>query len=258
MPLYADMWGGRLDARPEGNDVAIASVDPRALWCGRVESKVAVVHIGTHKTGSTSFQAMLARNNGLGSEAGLYYPETGRSGDDGHHALAAELIDGDQTDPRCGLLGQLAQELKSAGARSVILSSENFSHLYRRPDRLQHLRDALQAGGMRTEIVIVLRPPSDYLESLYVELLKHGLTEPIDVFVQQGLSTGAVTLGGRDFCLDYRAVVTGFAAVFTRTIRARAALRRYGLRRASHGSLRSIARYRDVRRRQLGAVQSPG
>src|SRR4051812_1580029 len=85
------------------------------------------IHIGLHKTGSTSIQKMLAsREDWLGS-LGLYVPKTGRTGSQGHHLLAWELS------RRHGFSGSaqfdaLKRELREAGFPArVVLSSEDFS-----------------------------------------------------------------------------------------------------------------------------------
>lgn len=60
----------------------------------------------------------------------------------------------------------------------------------------------------------MLRPPSQYLESLYCESCKHGLLGGLDDFVSQALMEGGVLFRNWDFRLNYDQLVSGFANVF--------------------------------------------
>lgn len=177
-------------------------------------AKRAVLHIGTHKTGTTSFQAMLADDeDGRFAAVGLCYPMAGRV-EWGHHGLANELLQPGAADPAGDPLGQLTAELRESDKPAVILSSENFSVLFGRPERLEALRQALAAAAVDVEVIAVLRNPADYLESLYVELLKFDLQEQLDEFVAGALARGVVGLGPREYCLDYTRLLGPFAQVF--------------------------------------------
>ena len=50
-----------------------------------------VLHIGTHKTATTTLQDTLATNRALLAEQGIVYPSIGRA--TGHHTLATHWID---------------------------------------------------------------------------------------------------------------------------------------------------------------------
>jgi hypothetical protein len=179
-----------------------------------MRGKTAVLHIGTHKTGSTSLQTMIAHNLRWFGDQGLYYPSTGRGPGDGHHNLAWELNGDERYDPAAGSTADLVVELDQVQARSVLLSSEDFEYLYRRPAKLARLCQELEQLGFTIRVLVVLRRPPDYVESLYSELLKHGLAESLDDFVAQALVDGGVVFGKWDFRVDYHQLLSGFAAVF--------------------------------------------
>jgi hypothetical protein len=177
-------------------------------------SRAAVVHIGTHKTGTTSFQAMIARNEEYFAKQGLSYPAAGRIGDT-HHNLAWELHGDERYDPAAGSLADLVHELRQVDQRAVLLSSEDFECLYRRPESLRSMRASLQALGYDTHVVVVLRQPSEYLESLYDELhAKHGFEEELATFVARAMGDGNISFRHWDFTIDYERLVAPFAAVF--------------------------------------------
>ena len=173
-----------------------------------------MLHIGTHKTGSTSLQTMIARNPQWFGGQGLYYPTTGRGPGDGHHNLAWELNGDERYDPAGGSTADLVVELEQVKARSVLLSSEDFEYLYRRPAKLTRLSHELEQLGYAIRVVIVVRQPSEYVESLYSELRKHGLVQSLDDFVARTLVDGGVIFGKWDFRVDYHQLLSGFASVF--------------------------------------------
>src|SRR6516225_2292246 len=92
-------------------------------------AKRAVLHIGTPKTGTSSFQGLIAQNLAHFRAQGLFYPLTGRVGW-AHHNLAWELTHDRRYTTRAGSLAQLAQELERNQPSSVLLSSEDFVCLY--------------------------------------------------------------------------------------------------------------------------------
>lgn len=200
--------------RPSCVGLALVAVDS---WVpepsASSEAKVAVLHIGTHKTATTSLQSMIAANSAHFVGQGLCYPATGRWGD-GHHNLAWELNADERLQASAGKLVDLTAELEAGQPGAVLLSSEDFEYLYRKPDRLAQLREALEALGYRVEVLVALRQPSDYAESLYWELGKHGLQMSLADFTGEILARGGITFRSWDFRLDYQPLVASFARNF--------------------------------------------
>ncbi len=141
-----------------------------------MRSRAAVLHVGMHKTGTTSLQTMIARNRQHFRDQGLYYPTTGQIGvGDGQHNLAWELAGDERFEPASGTIADLASELRAQRRpRAVLVSSEDLEYLYDRPERLASLRGVLEDVGYAVRVVITLRQPSEYLESLYFELVAQG------------------------------------------------------------------------------------
>ncbi len=179
-----------------------------------MRSRPVVLHVGMHKTGTTSLQTMIARNREHFREQGLYYPATGQVGvGDGQHNLAWELLGDERFDPEAGSLAGLADELRERRPPAVLISSEDLEYLHDKPDRLVTLRDLLEDLGYSARIVITLREPSEYLESLYYELVHQGRAGDFDVFVTEALEQrGIFSPGGIE--LDYSRLIGGFAGVF--------------------------------------------
>ena len=59
----------------------------------KVNLKRVILHIGRHKSGTSSIQHCLNRNVDLLSAAGILYPKHGRGGRVAHHDIAKALIE---------------------------------------------------------------------------------------------------------------------------------------------------------------------
>ncbi|PSB38215.1 hypothetical protein [Aphanothece minutissima] len=134
------------------------------------------LHIGDHKTGSTSIQAFLRRRAADLEAVGIYVPTAGTySPESGHHQLAFELLEDKRWNPAHGGLEELVQELRRCPLPRAVISCEDLSLLVVRPDRLRRLEACLLAEGHTVSWLMFLRRVDDYLESLYCELKRSGL-----------------------------------------------------------------------------------
>jgi len=158
----------------------------------------------------------LTANEGVLSDAGLFVPRAGRpDARSGHHNLAWELNDDCRFDPAHGSVADVLEEIARERAPRVCLTSEDFEYLHARPAALWALADGLHAVGYRPVVVVYLRPQAGYAESLYAELVKHGLAETFDVFLTTIVATGEFKFSeGWCFTFDYERLLADFAAVF--------------------------------------------
>lgn len=136
-----------------------------------------LIHIGAPKTGSTAIQRMLFNGREALLEQGVLYPDVSLRGF-GHHDLAF-LLDGAypawatrQERSLDDLAGDLAREVETTGARSIVLSSENF-YLYPQPERLLALlqRSGFGAGDQVRVLCYVRRQDEAHL-SWYNQTVK--------------------------------------------------------------------------------------
>jgi hypothetical protein len=178
------------------------------------------VHVGTHKTGTSSIQAFLAMNEDALLSAGILVPLTGRTHHSpenpsaGHHNIAWELNDDPRFTRGAGTLRELISEVEQSGAQTVVLSSEDFEYLHADPSRLSPLVNAMAELGYSAEIIIYLRPQSEYAQSLYRELLKHGLELRFSDFLDVILARGAFVFQDRwIFRFEYSLLLAAFAGL---------------------------------------------
>ena len=139
-------------------------------------SKV-IIHIGTHKTATTTIQDTFHANRNILEAHGVIYPDLSSFRRDikvtGHHGL---VFDWDHM-PKIyqlpqgsrGTLTQIAEEYGNSD-KTVFLSSEEFSQVKNKPDAyFNELRKLLKAFD-EIEIICVLRTQWQFIQSVYMEI----------------------------------------------------------------------------------------
>lgn len=150
-----------------------------------------ILHIGGHRTGSTSIQTALHASRRRLRRAGVLYPETGRIAIS--HIALANAVRGrgvagfEEAPPFESLLESLGREIAAAGCRTVVISSEEFilTHQMRAADmeRLLGLFSAVR-------VICFLRHQAPLLESASrLHTLWHvtASTEGFPEFVQASM-----------------------------------------------------------------------
>lgn len=131
-----------------------------------------ILHIGPHKTGTTTLQAGLGQNRDRLREQGVVYP--GRLP---HELNAATAVSTKTVDPGQNLQTATDQwfgmldEIRSADARVGILSSEFYSETPQ--ERIGWLMDRL---GPKSRVVITLRPLSRIMTSQWQQYMQNRIT----------------------------------------------------------------------------------
>lgn len=150
-----------------------------------------VLHVGTHKTASTSIQKSFFANRELLAKHGLIYPNIGRT--DGHHGLVTDWIN---LAPVYHLPGgsvaawkKMARET-AEGDHTVFLSSEEFSRGH--PQARMDLKEIRSWLGSYDEIkvICVLRDQVSFLQSVYLEISKNQAPPQWNMFFQNTLRNG--------------------------------------------------------------------
>ena len=170
-----------------------------------------VLHIGTHKTGTSSLQNAFWRRRALLATHGIIYPDFGTA--HSHHGLLGVGHEGlarayPLPKPPAALIADLAAH-HANGDATVILSSEEFSR--GTPARRFNFRAFRHSCGFdRVEVVAVLRPQLPYLQSVFLEITKRSAVQ-WDKFFVQSLKTNLL----HGLFLDFNALddhlLTAFA-----------------------------------------------
>lgn len=172
-----------------------------------------LLHVGTHKTGSTAVQAAFAANRRLLARHGIVYPSLpGRSAT--HHGLAAvwnrNLA---SVEPRGGAAAAWASLARrhAGGDGVLVLSSEEFGRtLGRQAVDHRALRAALSVFE-RVDVLCLVRDQLSFLESVWLQIARasqrvgkgDSALPPWPRFHRRAVRTGAAT----NLALDYDALI---------------------------------------------------
>jgi len=133
-----------------------------------------VIHIGTHKTGTTYVQSMISANAARLAHQGVHVPRFDHRA--GHHPLAAvwnarfrrASVPSDRAWRRL-------RSFAAATSGTVLVSSEELSRLYG-PARVRFAEmRALADAFDEVRVVCVLRNQASFLQSAYQQVSRHGI-----------------------------------------------------------------------------------
>lgn len=144
-----------------------------------VGENVILLHIGTHKTGTTALQAILAAARPALAEHGIRYP--GRA--EHHHRPARALrrlpVPGGGAPP-IRAWTRFAAEVRAHRGR-VVISSEFFAAL----DNEGRARLARDLGPERLHVVVAVRHPAKRAPSWWQQTLKQGQSADFDRWLER-------------------------------------------------------------------------
>lgn len=139
-----------------------------------------ILHIGTHKTGTSSIQRYLSAHAEALLAEGILYPSSGRpkAAPEGHHKLAWSMSRAKQktrgpVDERCW--AEVVEEVHRQSPNLVALSTEEFEILTAE----EVGRVANHLATFDVKVVVYLRNQLDFMVSAYKQQLKggtHGLS----------------------------------------------------------------------------------
>ncbi|HRJ10547.1 MAG TPA: hypothetical protein PK490_11930 [Prosthecobacter sp.] len=162
-----------------------------------------LLHIGTHKTGSTAIQRALRKNRAVLLKRGIVSQP--RCND----ALRAMLELGEMDASLCArIAGQLAA-FRTAKASSLVVSNEGLCGDpllgYRNaPDFARRMRSC--TAGYKVTVLVYIRRQDEFIESLYTQKIHEGHTLTFEEFLDQ--------ISGLVF--DWHALLESYAEVFGR------------------------------------------
>ena len=151
------------------------------------------IHIGTHKTASTSIQSFLGQNASVLAQGGIYLPKTGTfdwKDCPGHYNLAWELYGDPRYDSSRGGIRELVNELRQSELPYAVISAEDLEFLVDLPDKLAYFEKTLIDAGHRIRYIMFVRRVDDYAESLFGQSYREGNKVRYDDYVLKILLTG--------------------------------------------------------------------
>lgn len=138
------------------------------------------IHVGTHKTGSTSLQAFCFNNKQRLQGLGYYYPTSGSYfGKNSGHSWLAYALAGRRPvwlPPEAAVpeptacVQEIRDHIAASRADHVLISSEHF-FIRLSPQQLYQTFEGL---GYQLKVIVFLRPQDEFLESRYAQLVWRG------------------------------------------------------------------------------------
>jgi hypothetical protein len=171
-----------------------------------------ILHVGTHKTGTTTVQDSMALNRERLAARGLVFPVAGPNA--GQHALVTRWIDLPERyrgrRPALETWRTLAAR-HAGGDAAVFVSSEEFSRNH--PTRVDMRELAgLVADFDRRTVVCVLRNQLAYLQSIYLQVTRRSRGPTVEAFVNKALRTHHANGVMLDYGALYDHLLSGFGA----------------------------------------------
>lgn len=126
------------------------------------------VHIGTHKTGSSSIQFAALANRDRLAAAGTHLVRAG-SGDytKPHHNLAFELTDRADFQPDKGGIADAEREIAESDLPNALISTESLCGMIDHAAKYERIRALADRLERKLRIVVCLREQLSYINSLY-------------------------------------------------------------------------------------------
>lgn len=147
-------------------------------------TKQVFLHMGAHKTGTTTLQADLASNRDALSRCGLIYPDFNKANS---HFQWARFLAGEMPNISAVQHQQLTAEWLDGlqAGQALLLSAESFyRHINTQGDYLVKLRSVLDGADITP--VLCLRRQADYAKSLYGEwVMNWQYPHDIYTFIQE-------------------------------------------------------------------------
>lgn len=166
------------------------------------------VHVGFHKTGTSSIQSFFHQHREHLRGYGFLYPLAGIvPAYPGHHNLAWELARDRRFDSRRGTFSSLFSEVQAFDG-DVLISSEGFEGVLGYPHRWTALREYAKRCGYVLRLLVFLREQASYLESLFLQNLVLGFGECFRSDLEECLTHGEFRKRDWRFHFDYLKLIT--------------------------------------------------
>ena len=171
------------------------------------------LHIGLHKTGTTSIQWALNAHRERLAARGFLYPATGRAeaAPDGHHNIAWELSNDRRFDRAQGTVRDLFAEAETSDG-DLVLSSEDFSSSVYCRERFAAFVEDLRTRDFDPVFIVYLRNQVEQAQTLYLTLIVWKLAVPFAGFVDEILERGEARYCEWTFPFDYVAFLERLAS----------------------------------------------
>jgi hypothetical protein len=131
-----------------------------------VTTRVCYVHVGPHKTGTTSIQWFLQENRAELLKHGYFVPES-ETKRGAHHALAEGLAGLDIGEHREPLVARSIAAIAETPAQAIIISSEALEGLFRNRQNTQAFFNRVRELNIEPKLILFPRNQPQWINSSY-------------------------------------------------------------------------------------------
>jgi hypothetical protein len=125
------------------------------------------IHIGPHKTGTTSFQKFCFQNKDILKEQGIYYPNMLMESNETEHSRLVDLIQKSQIKQIPSLVKEITKNINKPNNNKILFSSEKFMELAMHDvNKMQLFLDEI---GKEYEVIII------YIKRNIFEIVDSGV-----------------------------------------------------------------------------------
>ena len=171
-----------------------------------------VIHMGLHKTASTSFQNFLHINRNVLLDAGVIYPEIEQQAS---HFLIPRRILRNNWGFIEDYMKHTLSIARQRNVKTVFVSSEGFETILLESFRAaQFEKLALKLGYSEIHWICVLRSQWDYFNSLYAQMSTHKVCLNYAEAGHEIINFGEISMGNGGirwrFAFDYDSIIEKF------------------------------------------------
>jgi hypothetical protein len=148
-----------------------------------MRKRICYIHVGPHKTGTTSIQWFLRENRAELLNHGYFVPESGNV-HGGHHPIVRQLCGQEVPRHHRWAAAKFVEALADTLGETVVISSEALEELLKKREYANAFFNRIRELNLEPNLVVFPRNQPQLINSRYVEVVKgFRRSEPFEAFV---------------------------------------------------------------------------
>ena len=148
-----------------------------------MRKRVCYIHVGPHKSGTTSIQWFLQENSAELLKHGYFVPESGNV-HGGHHPIVRQLCGQEVPHHHRWAAAKFVEALADTLCEAVVISSEALEGLLKKREYANAFFNRIRELNLEPKLVVFPRNQPQLINSRYVEVVKgFRRSEPFEAFV---------------------------------------------------------------------------
>jgi hypothetical protein len=147
--------------------------------------RICYIHVGPHKTGTTSIQWFLQENRANLLNHGYFVPESGNV-NGGHHQIVRQLCGLEVPHHHKRTAAKFVEALAGTSCKAVVISSEALEGFLRKSEHANEFFNRIRQLNLESKLVVFPRNQPQLINSRYVEVVRSfRRSEPFELFVSE-------------------------------------------------------------------------